>query len=417
MVTTPTGRLTMSTITSGKERFIGRQAILDKSMILFGYELLFRSGTDNAFDGDREGATSQIIDSCLSMIACSSCENLFVNCTREALTNMSVMLLPSRTVVLEILENVAADAELVQACKKLKQTGFRLALDDFSPYEDKRGLIEIADYVKVDFRVSDFAERQMIYRMFGSNTIFLAEKVETLDEVRAAEEEGNTLFQGYFHARPEIIAETQISAAKTVYLRLFAALADSPMDTHKVERLVLMEPSLCYRLLRLANSAAYGLRSRISTIQAALNVVGEDAFRKLVTVVLATNLSHTAMDRDAEQALERAFFCESLAPVLQENPAELYMLGMLSMLDRMLNIPMKTLLDLIPVDSRIQEALLGSEEGMGRALALCRYEEQGGSSRGLPPPEKMVPDCSAYYFEALITAGKTLRGKRMQDRR
>jgi len=399
----------MPVITPSKERFIGRQAILDKSMSLYGYELLFRSGTQNAFDGDSEGATSQIIDSCLSMIACSSCENLFINCTRDALVNMSVMLLPSRTVVLEILETVAADAELVKACRKLKQTGFRLALDDFSPYEDKGDLIGLADYVKIDFCASDFAERQMIYKMFGKDTIFLAEKVETLDQVRAAQAEGNTLFQGYFHARPEVIAETQISATKTVYLRLFAALADSPMDTQKVERLLLMEPSLCYRLLRLANSAAYGLRSRISTIQAALNVVGEDAFRKLVTVVLAANLSHSAVDRDAEQALERAFFCESLAPVLKENPAELYMLGMLSMLDRMLNIPMKKLMDLISVDSRIQEALLGSEEGMGRALALCRYEERGGDSRGLPPPDRMVPDSSGYYFRALIAAGRTMQ--------
>jgi c-di-GMP-related signal transduction protein len=400
----------MSVAISNKQRFIGRQAIFDEKMGLYGYELLFRSGTENAFSGDVEDATNQIIDSCLSMIACSSCQNLFINCTREALVNMSVMLLPSRTVVLEILETVPADAELVKACKQLKQAGFRLALDDFSPYEDKGELVEIVDYVKVDFRASDAAERRKIYKMFGKKTIFLAEKVETLVEVQAAQAEGNRLFQGYFHARPEIIAEAQISAAKAVYLQLFAALADTPMDTKKIERLLLMEPSLCYRLLRLANSAVYGLRHRISTIQAALNTVGEDAFRKLVTVVLASNLSPSTGDRDAEQALERAFLCESLAPILNENAAELYMLGMLSMMDRMLNIPMKQLVELISVDSRIQEALLGSAQGMGRALALCEYEEHGGDSQGLPHPDELVADSSTYYFKALIAAGNTLQG-------
>jgi EAL and modified HD-GYP domain-containing signal transduction protein len=400
----------MSVAISNRQRFIGRQAIFDEKMGLYGYELLFRSGTENTFSGDIEDATNQTIDSCLSMIACSSCRNLFINCTRNALVNMSVKLLPSRTVVLEILETVPADAELVRACKELKQAGFRLALDDFSPYENKGELVEIVDYVKVDFRASDPAERQKIYKMFGKKTIFLAEKVETLVEVRAAQAEGNTLFQGYFHARPEIIAEAQISAAKTVYLQLFAELADTPMDTKKIERLLLMEPSLCYRLLRLANSAVYGLRHRISTIQAALNTVGEDAFRKLVSVVLAGNLSHSAVDRDAEQALERAFFCESLAPILKENAAELYMLGMLSMMDRMLNIPMKKLVDLISVDARIQEALLGSEKGMGRALAVCRYEEHGGDSQGLPHPDEIVSDSSTYYFKALIAAGNSLQG-------
>jgi c-di-GMP-related signal transduction protein len=400
----------MSVATANKQRFLGRQAIFDEKMDLYGYELLFRSGTENAFSGDIEDATNQTIDSCLSMIACSSCQNLFINCTRNALVNMSVKLLPSRTVVLEILETVPSDPELIRACKQLKQAGFRLALDDFSPYENKGELVEIVDYVKVDFRASDPAERQKIYKMFGKKTIFLAEKVETLVEVRAAQAEGNTLFQGYFHARPEIIAEAQISAAKAIYLQLFAALADTPMDMKKIERLLLMEPSLCYRLLRLANTPVYGLRHRISTIQAALNTVGEDAFRKLVTVVLASNLSPSAGDRDAEQALERAFLCESLALVLNENPEELYMLGMLSMMDRMLNIPMKQLVDLISVDPRIQEALLGSSEGMGRALTLCRYEEHGGDSQGLPHPDKLVADSSTYYFRALIAAGNTLRG-------
>jgi c-di-GMP-related signal transduction protein len=392
-----------------KNRFIGRQAILDEKMNLYGYEILFRSGSENAFSGDPENATNQTIDSCLSMIACSSCQNLFLNCTRDALVNMSVALLPSQRVVLEILETVAVDPELVRACKQLKQAGFRLALDDFSPDEDKGELAEIVDYVKVDFRASNHDERQRIYKIFGKKTIFLAEKVETLAEVEAAQAEGNRLFQGYFHARPEIIAEVQISAVKTVYLQLFSALAAVPMDRRKIERLLLMEPSLCYRLLRLANSALYGLRHRVSTIQVALDVVGEDAFRRLVTVVLAGNLSHAALDREKEQALERAFFCEFLAPALKENAAELYMLGMLSMMDRMLQIPMKKLLDLISVDFRIHEALLGSEAGMGKALMLCRYEEHGGDSQGLPHPDQTVSETSDYYLQALIAAGNTLQ--------
>jgi len=267
----------------------------------------------------------------------------------------------------------------------------------------------MADYVKVDFRASNPATRQEIYNIFRNQKVtFLAEKVETLADVRTAQGEGNTLFQGYFHSRPEIIAEAQISAIHSVYLQLFAALTESPMDDRQVERLLLMEPSLCYRLLRIANSAAYGFRHRISTIQAALHAVGEDAFRRLVTVVLASKLARSAADLDTQQALERACFCESLAPLLREDPAELYMLGMLSMMDRMLNIPMKQLLDLISVDARIQEALLGSVKGLGRALELCRYHEQGGDAQGLIHPDAFLQDSTSYYFEALLKAGSTL---------
>ncbi len=395
--------------TPDKHRYLGRQAILDQKMDLYGYELLFRAGRVNAFSGDGEDATNQTIDSCLSMIACSSSKKLFINCTHNALVNMSVKLLPSRTVVLEILENVIPDPELVRACKILKGSGFRFALDDFSAHDNNGELVEIADYVKVDFRTSDPAARQEIYKIFRNKKVtFLAEKVETLADVRMAQAEGNTLFQGYFHSRPEIIAEAHISTIHSVYLQLFAALAKSPMDDRQVERLLLMEPSLCYRLLRVANSAAYGFRHRISTIQAALHVVGEDAFRRLVSVVLAGNLAHSAADRDTQQAVERACFCESLASMLHESPAELYMLGMLSMMDRMLNIPMKQLVGLIAIDSRIQEALLGSAKGLGRALELCRYHEQGGDAQGLIHPDAFVKDSTSYYFEALLKAESTL---------
>jgi c-di-GMP-related signal transduction protein len=400
----------MATPMPAKHRFIGRQAILDRKMGLYGYELLFRTASGDTFPGDVEDATSQTIDSCLSMIACSSPTNLFVNCTREALVNQTVMLLPSSTVVLEVLETVTPDAEVVKACKKLKQSGFRLALDDFSPDEDKRELVKIADYIKVDFRSSDAAVRREIYDMCrDSKPIFLAEKVETLSEVQTAQAEGNTLFQGYYYSRPEVITEAQISASKSAYLQLLAGLAEPSLNMKKIERLLLMEPSLCFRLLRLANSAAYGSRFRISTIQAALLAVGEDAFRKLVTVVLASMPSNGTVDRDVEQALQRAYFCESLAPVLDERPAELYMLGMLSMMDRMLNVPMKQLLDLISVDSRIQEALLGSAEGIGRALSLCRYHENGGACKGLPCEDVLLRNSASNYFEALLAAGSILR--------
>lgn len=267
----------------------------------------------------------------------------------------------------------------------------------------------MADFIKVDFRSSSIETRKEIYGMCRSKkTSFVAEKVETLSEVQTAQEEGNTFFQGYFYSRPEIISEAQIPANKLSYLRMFAVLANPDPDFREIERLLLLEPSLCYRLLRLANSALYGFQYRISTIQAALVAVGEEAFRKLVTIILAGKIAHSASDGDVRQALERAHFCESLAAALKENPAELYMLGMLSMMDRMLNIPMAKLLELIYLCSRIEEALLGSREGIGKALELCEYHERGGDGKGPPHSDPLVRDSAANYFEALLSAGNTM---------
>ena len=392
-------------------RFLGRQAILDKELNLYGYELLFRTGTSDAFSGDIEAATNHTIDSCLSMIACSAPTNLFVNCTREALVSRNVMLLPKQTVVLEVLETVNADKDVLEACRDLKENGFRLALDDFSPRDENQELVGLADYVKIDFRASDAAERRKIYDICQvSKPIFLAEKVETLAEVELALEEGNSLFQGYYYSRPEVISEAQINGSKATYLQLLGALASPSLDLRQVERLLLMEPALCFRLLRLANSAAFGGRHRVSTLQGALLAVGEDALRKLVTVVLASSAQQRRADREVEIAIERAYFCESLASFLGESPAELYMLGMLSMMDRMLNVPMSQLVSMISVSPKIEKALLGSQNGMGRALTLCRYHESGGGAqKTVCCVEDPREETASQYFTALLAAGQTMR--------
>jgi EAL and modified HD-GYP domain-containing signal transduction protein len=322
---------------------------------------------------------------------------------------MSVKLLPSRSVVLEILETVTVDDELVKACKTLKRLGFRLALDDFIPEKYNRELVDLADFIKVDFRASDPDVRQEIYNMKHNRApVFVAEKVETTSELKVARDEGNTLFQGYFHSRPEIIAEPQISTNKRVYLQVLSALAKPTLDTKEVEHLLQMEPSICYRLLRLANSALYGFRCRISTIQGALIAVGDDAFRRLVIVALAGALPNNAPDLAVRQSLERATFCESMAPILNENPAELYMVGMLSMMDRMLSIPMTQLLNLVCLSSRIEDALLGSPKGLGSALELCKYYENAGNNAVLPHSEALLHKSASHYFEALLSTGRTL---------
>jgi c-di-GMP-related signal transduction protein len=79
-------------------------------------------------------------------------------------------------------------------------------------------------------------------------------------------------------------------------------------------------------------------------------------------------------------------------------------------MDRMLNISLERLVGLLPISSRVQEALLGSKEGIGRVLELCRYQEQGGDAQELVLHDAFIPNSAAYYFEALLAAGGTLRG-------
>jgi c-di-GMP phosphodiesterase len=194
-------------------RFLARQPILNVRRDVIGYELLFRSGWENCFRGEADDATQRMLDHCVTMGIESLTSNAFafVNCTREALVTRRVTLLPPATTVVEILETVDPDDEVLQACRELRGLGYRLALDDFEPRPEIRPLVELASFVKVDFRVSDTCMRQEIRDLVrGTGAALLAEKIEEQEEFNAALAEGYEYFQGYFFCRPTMFANSAI---------------------------------------------------------------------------------------------------------------------------------------------------------------------------------------------------------------
>jgi EAL and modified HD-GYP domain-containing signal transduction protein len=143
----------------------------------------------------------------------------FINCTVEALTGGSFTLLPNRT-VLELLESVEPGPEVVSACRKMKVLGYQIALDDFRLSKKMDVLLALADYVKVDFRLTDSDQRRAIVRRVkGLATIPVAEKIETLEELDTAVAEGFRLFQGYSLGAPVLFSKKRISPLDANHLR------------------------------------------------------------------------------------------------------------------------------------------------------------------------------------------------------
>lgn len=359
-------------------RFLGRQPILDTNLNLYGYELLFRAGLDNAFSGDPEEATRQVTDNYLRIVPEATRSTAFVNCTREALLTGVVRLLPPHNTVLEILEDVEPDADVLRSCAALKKHGYRFALDDFLPEPSKLPFVAFADYIKIDFRAADARVRRDIYAMAAGREIkLLAEKVETPEDMEVARAEGCELFQGYFFSRPIICAQRAIPRNHFTYLRVLAALCRPRPDINEIEALIKTELSLCYALLRLVNSALYGLPTRVSSIRNALLMVGDDGIRTLVTIALAGVFAETHSKSLISMAVERAKFCERLAPILGEEGSKLYLLGMLSLIDAIVQIPMCQLIKSLPLESDMSDALCGQPSPLKIALDLVRCYEAG----------------------------------------
>jgi len=362
-----------ATVDSVPNRFLGRQPILDAERRLFGYELLYREGKTDHFSGDPEVATREVVDHWLMLIPDAHQGAAFVNCTREAIVDGLVTLLPPENTVLEILEDIDPDPALINACLTLKAKGYRFALDGFLPRPSRAPFLALADFIKVDFMTADFLVRREIYALAsGTPALLVAEKIETDAQLRIAISEGCSLFQGYFFSQPILVESHQVPRNHFVYLSLLSQLRGGSTDLRRLEKIIVGDASLCFRVLRLANSALQHHPGVITTISEALLMIGEDALRRLIAVAVTGAIGDQRSSALISMILARARFCELIAPTLREDPAELYLLGMLSLLDALLQMPFPRILQSIPISNEMKLALAGDSSHAGLALALVR---------------------------------------------
>ena len=297
----------------GVMRYVARQPILDLHSRVHGYELLFRAGPDTAFRGDGDLATRTILDNTVIFGLDKLTGGLpaFVNCTLESLTDELVQVLPSSMTVLEILENLEPTPELIEACGKLKRAGFRLALDDFTWSPKFEPLVELADYIKVDFMLTSAAERKrLLKRLDGFSVALIAEKVETQEEYKQACDEGFTLFQGYYFCRPLLLQNRKVPSNRLSQIEILQLLRGRSIELKKLARLVKRDASLTYRLLRLVNSPMCAVRQEVSSIESALLAVGEDTFRRIATLAITSEFSAGQPAEILRMAFVRGRFCE-----------------------------------------------------------------------------------------------------------
>jgi EAL and modified HD-GYP domain-containing signal transduction protein len=345
-------------------RYVARQPILDLRGRVHGYELLFRGGPQQLqFSGDGDLATRTILDN-MVMIGLEKLTGgltAFVNCTREALTDRLVDVLSPSMFVLEILENIEPTPELVRACCRLKTAGFRLALDDFRWRPGLDPLIELADYIKVDFTLSDNEERRAVRnRLNGRAVALVAEKIETQEQFRDARDEGFTLIQGYYFCRPELIENRKVPANKITQIEILRLLHEDDLNFEKLCDLVKRDASLTYRLLRLLNSPACAVRQEVRSIKSALIAVGEEGFRRIAMLAIASELNAGQPGELLRLAFVRGRFCEIAAEQCGLDPREQYLVGLLSLLPAMLHVPMQQLMPALPLREEISIALMGA---------------------------------------------------------
>lgn len=355
--------------------YVGRQPIYNKNLGIHGYELLFRTGKDNAAmmgDLSADGATSTtIINSFLEI----GLEKLvgdrlaFINLTEQFFLDETALPISPKQVVLEILEDIPITAKLIMAVERLKKNGFTIALDDYIYNPKHKPIVALADVIKIDImqlNKKELIEHVKILKKFKA--LLLAEKVETLDEFEFCRDLGFDYYQGYFLSRPRIIKSKSLPSNKMAVLNLLSVLNSPSSDVEELEEAISFDVSMSYKILKLLNSAFFSFDNKVESIKHAIVILGRNQLRSWASMMAMAKLD----DRPSEMihiAMTRGKMCELLAEQSNLGSLESYFTaGLFSALDILMEREISKLIEPLPLSEEVAEALLERKGFMGQAI-------------------------------------------------
>jgi c-di-GMP-related signal transduction protein len=274
----------------------------------------------------------------------------------------------------------------------------------------------MADFIKMDLLRTPPADQLRLAQTYlPLNVQMLAEKVETYDDFHRTRRWGHTYFQGYFFSNPEMLSRKDIPQNQINYLLVLQAVNRAHMDIAEVSERIKAEASLSFRLLRYLNSPAFPLIVEVHSIPHALSLLGERGTRKWVSLIAVTCMATGKPAELVSLPLIRARFCELLAPCagLAKSANDLFLLGLLSAMDGILDMRMPDVLKEIAIRDDIRDALLGKTNELRDIFDFVRnyergcWEEISSSAARLGIQEAAI---SALYIEAVEWARQMLSG-------
>lgn len=363
-----------------KNNFIARQPIYDKRDQLIGYELLYRTSMINAADyNDGKFASSKVILNSFLEVGFDSLVGsslAFINITEDFILNESLTPMYESQTVLEVLEEIKPSPEIVAGLTRLKEQGYKIALDDFEYSPDYDAFLELADYVKLDVLELDqdsIIEQLKHVRKFNIKTI--AEKVETPELYEFCKEQEFDYYQGFYFCVPQVIKHKNTPSNKLVVLNLLKELNNPDNELSEIAKAIAQDATLTYKLLRYVNSAAFSQRKEINTIKEALALVGTNTIVKWVNLILMQKLAEGKPQALLVSALVRARMCELLE---ESKSGEMFTIGLMSLLDALMDMPLIDLLDELALSTKVKLALVEYKGEMGKILHnVIRYEHGG----------------------------------------
>jgi EAL and modified HD-GYP domain-containing signal transduction protein len=350
-----------------REVLIARQPVLDADLNLLGFELLL------------DGAAA-VVDA-LSEIGLDTLTGgyaAWLPLDRELLVDIGLPPVRSDRVVLQVDAGTEPDPDLEEAVRRLAGQGVCIALDRVSLRAGLEPLLDAAWGVKLDLAEHGRAGlRAQVAALSGRDLVLIATSVETGADLALCRELGFTAFQGRVLAEPEIVPGRAVPTARLEALGSLVNLS-AGADFDELERMIVRDVGMSHKLLRYANSALFFPSQRVSSVHEAMVILGARAVQRFATVLVLSGV------RDQPHALlvtalVRGLMCELLA----DDPARrdrAFTVGMFSVINRLLGMPMRDALEALPLADDVVAALLRGEGPEGRNLRVVLAWELGDFS-------------------------------------
>ncbi|MDR1217021.1 MAG: HDOD domain-containing protein [Oscillospiraceae bacterium] len=358
---------------------MARQPIFDSKLNILGYELLFRESTEaTAFtDVGGDTASSETIRNSFHDIGIEKITNgklAFVNFTEKLLLDKVATILSNKILVIEVLETILPTPEVLATCSELRELGYTIALDDFILSPEYMPLIDVADIIKVDFLSTSIEDiEEFVHTLKGRPIKLLAEKIETYEVFEAAKNMGFKLFQGYFFSKPVIIrSKGALEPMKVNCMRLIHLAANPDVNFTKIAEIIKQDTALSFLLLRVVNSAFFGMRYKIKGIRQALAILGMIELKKWITIISMSRIKDNKPGELITMAIVRARFLELAAPLtgLKKEAENMFMIGLMSLMDAIMDMPLPDIIRETSVSEEISEALLTRYGVRGDLLSI-----------------------------------------------
>lgn len=373
-----------------EEIFLGRQPILDRGHQLYAYELLFRSGLKNEANVLNDlAASASVISHAFADLGVEQALGPyrgFLNCDEALLLSDSLEILPPDKIVLEVLETVDLTPAVVERCRELRARGFTVALDDFVHFESRyKAILDLIEIVKVDLLPLDRASLNATTASLKRWPVrLLAEKVDNREQAGYCHDLGYSYFQGYYFARPVILAGRKLGHSQMALIQLLGLVLEDA-ETHVIESVFKKETGLAMNLIRLTNSVATGAPVRITSLNHAISVLGRRQLQRWLQLLLYTTPGSGQIASPLLQlAATRGRLMELLAGAMHKGRRDLedraFMTGIMSLMPAVMSTGMEEILKSIDVGADVRAALETGEGELGTLLLLAEALENGNGS-------------------------------------